>query len=82
MLINTASLLILRFAVHLTITLIIVMFMFEKYVKSLLTNLIIIQGPASEAYETLRFMYIFTPISRSNVCKICNIKCYSITYEL
>jgi hypothetical protein len=39
----------------------------------LLINLIT-QGPASEAYETLRFMYIFTPISRSNVCKICNIK--------
>jgi hypothetical protein len=56
--------------------------MFKKYVKSLLINLIITQGPASEAYETLRFMYIFTQISQSKVCKICNIKCYSITYEL
>jgi hypothetical protein len=50
--------------------------------KSLLINLIITQGQASEAYEALRFMYIFTPISRSNVCKLCNINGYSITYAL
>jgi hypothetical protein len=58
MLIKTAFLFILKSAVHFTITLIIVNVYVLGICKSLLIKRIITQGPACEAYETLRLMYI------------------------
>jgi hypothetical protein len=54
MLINTAPLIILKFSVYFTITLIIVnVYVLKICKKTLLINLIITQGPASEAARPL-----------------------------